>query len=414
MAKIATALTDTQIKNAKPRKKNYSLFDGDGLFLEVTATGSKLWRLKYRSPVSGTDKKISLGKYPTVSLKAARDKAHEYRVQISQGTCPITEKKKAKANPREVTTFGEAALEWLEVKKPEWSGSHYLKQRGRLEKHLLPYFGDLPIEEVTDEMIIKRVDEIQANGSIDTGLRVFTIARSIFKRLKARKKIRHNPLADVDTTEAFKQPEVNNYTAPEDEESFKSVLKAIYAYDKGEYSTRMALRILPHVFLRNESLRLAEWHHIDFEANTWTVPAANLKLKKKEKLKSENKLVIQMSRQVSEMLKDLQKVTGDEKWLFPSPVGRRNHLSENALGQALKRAGVTPDEATPHSFRTSFSTLIREYRMDHKASDEAIERALSHTFGNAVTNAYNRSALQDEFKVLYQWWSDYIESLLNE
>ena len=285
MAKIAIPLNDTQIKAAKSKDRNYSLFDGNGLFLEITKNGSKLWRLKYRSPVTNTDKKISLGKYPTVGIARARQKALEHRQRIEQGFCPISEKKKAKSRKNEIVTFGSAAHDWLDSKQSGWSDGHYQKQKIRIEKYIIPAFGTDPIGAVTDERVIVLIDNIQYTGYKDTGLRVFRIIDGIFKRLKSRKRIRHNPVSDIEVADAFLKPEAINYTAPTDEKSLKSVLEAIYSYESGEYATRMALKILPHIFLRSESLRLSEWNHIDFDAGTWTIPAANLKLNGIKKIK---------------------------------------------------------------------------------------------------------------------------------
>ncbi len=417
--KITKPLTDTGIKNAKPKDKNYSLFDGDGLILEITKT-SKLWRLKYKSPVTGKDKKISLGKYPVVTIANARKKALVFRTMIDDGICPITEKQKdSTEKKKDRITFRGAVIEYLEKHKGEWGDDHYEQQEKYINTYLLPILGDRVLEEIERQEITIIIMDIQGtlrNNSKnkykhETGLRVFVIVRSIFKLQSSRGFIPSNPLADIEVKDTFKKNVVSSHAAPTKEKELKAILRAIRDNKNGYFTTQMALKVLPHVFLRNNTFRLTEWEHIDFDKKTWYVPAKNLKLTRERKGDDDFDMVISMSDQVIKMLKEIREFTGGDKYCFPSPYHNNRPLQEATLGDALKRLGFTPDEIVPHGFRAVFGTFFSKNRKDHGLSSEAKEIALGHT----RKDVYDRSNMEsDEFRHLYQWWSNYLEGLTND
>ena len=321
--RVTKPLTDTEIKNAKHLKKKIdpdtkkvikdkdgkpimiqnNLYDGNGLFLEIAKTGSKLWRLKYKSPETHKDKKISLGKYPIVGIVRAREKARDYLKQIDRGTCPVTQKKQLSLeDKKEVLTFEKAAQAYLDKNKSEWTEDHHTKQGKAINRYLMPELGSVPLEDIERLDITRIIDKIQSDDKIETGLRIFVIARSIFKLQVSKGHIKFSPISDIVVKDTFTKNTVTQLSAPTKKSEIKQILKAIDKNQSGFYQTIMGLKILPHVFLRNESFRLTEWDHIDFKKKIWRVPAQNLKLKREAKEKSENDMLIPMSKQVIEML----------------------------------------------------------------------------------------------------------------
>ncbi len=428
--KITKQLTPTEINGAKRSKLTESgntvnnvLYDGNGLILEISAkTGSKSWRFKYKSPEDGKDKKLSLGKYPTVSIAKARDRAREYRETIADGICPSTQNKKDSIETKKIDdriTFRGAVDEYLGKHKGEWGDDHYTQQEKYINKYLLPILGDRVLEEIERQEITSIIMDIQGtlrNKSKtkykhETGLRIFVIARSIFKLQSSLGRIKYNPIGDIEVKTTFKKNIVSNHAAPTEEAELKPILKAIKDNINGYFNTQMALKILPHVFLRNNTFRLTEWKHIDFDKKTWYVPAKNLKLTQDRKDDADFDMVILMSDQVIKMLKETREHTGGDKYCFPSPYHNNRPLQEATLGDALKRLGFTPDEIVPHGFRAVFGTFFSKNRKDHGLSSDAKEIALGHI----RKDVYDRSNMDsDEFRDLYQWWSDYLEGLTNE
>lgn len=411
--RITTPLTDTQIKNLKPLKgKNKVLYDGDGLQIEVShRTGKKHWRFKYKSPDTGKDRKLSIGEYPLISLNIARMKRTEYRKMLIEGIDP------GEVKHEEVKfTFKDAAEAYLDLHKLQWSDDHYSTQKKYLDKYLLPKLGSMPLDEIERIHITSIIVEIQntlQRGSkdkykIETGKRIFVIARSIFKHQAGLGAVKYNILADIEVKKIFKPNPGNKHAAPTKADKLKPILQAIRDNETGYKSTQMALKILPHVFLRNRTFRLTEWQHIDFDKGTWFIPANNLKLPKDKKEDSEYDMTIMMSRQVIEMLREQYQYTSADKYCFPSPYGKNRPLQESTLNDALKRLGFTPEEIVPHGFRAVFGTFFAANRGKHRLSSDLKEIALGHI----RKDVYDRSDMvNDDFRKLYQWYSDFLDEV---
>ncbi len=416
MARRTVPLSDTQIKKAKPREKGYKLFDGDGLFLWISPTGGKLWRLKYISPVSGKEKTYSIGKYPDISLADVRIERTRLRQLIQGGIDPSIEKQKTKKEQetekkKTSDTFSRVAEEYLSH-KTDISDSHRETQRSRLENHIYPTLEHIPISDISRSDIIDLIKVIESRGTLEIADRVFSLCNAIFKYAAANEKIPYNLLQDIDKKSVFKQKETKHFPVILDEKGIKILIKKMNNYS-GEVSTAYALKLLPYLAARPGNIRWAEWKEIDFEKSLWVIPGEKMKIEVKYKGTDElQPHIVPLSTQVVKILKELKRFTGKTPYLFPSTLATTKVISENTLAQALNRLGYK-NKMKPHSFRAMFSTILHNKIGEHDFHSEIIERQLAHQERNKVKAAYNHAEYLAQRIQMMQWWSDYIDEVLS-
>jgi len=378
-------LTDSKIKALKPREKPYLAFDGQGLVLEVTPLGHKLWRLR------GKKYNRSLGAYPGVSLVAAREKAAEMRQLIRAGLDPSA------TSPSEMP-FAKLAGQWREkFMGPPLAPATVKRKTYVLEKHILPALGALPLAEITPAAILDRLlRPLEARGLLETALRAREMTGAIFRFGIA------SALTDKDPTfnllGAIKPPTPKHHPGITDPARLGELLRAMDDY-RGNLLVRFALRFLPLIFVRPGELTRWRWEEIDQGKNMWTIPAPKMKMRLPH--------VVPLARQCLDLLGELEAFSGPAGFLFPNIRHRDRPMSENTLNAALRAMGFGPDEVVAHGFRTTASTLLNErgYRPD------LIERQLSHVEKNAVRGAYNRAEFLDERRAMMQAWADYLDEL---
>ena len=390
-------LTDTQIRNAKPADKPIRMFDGGGLFMMIVPAGGKWWRFKYR--FGGKEKQLSMGTYPEVSLKDAREKRDAARKQVASGIDPGEHRKAAKSASanRAENSFEVVAREWFAKFEPTWAPSHADKVIRRLEKDVFPCIGARPIAEITALDLLPVLRRIEERGALDTAHRAGQNCGQVFRYAIATGRAERNPAADL--RGALPPAQGSHYAAITEPKEIGALLRAIDAYE-GFYSVRYALRLAPLVFLRPGELRLGEWAEIDLDNTEWMIPAARMKLREPH--------LVPLSRQAVEILRELHAVTGERRYLFP---GGRTHLrpmSNNALLAALRRMGYTKEEMTPHGFRAMARTVLDEvlgFRPD------IIEHQLAHAVRDPLGRAYNRTKHLPERRKMMQEWADYLDKL---
>lgn len=405
MPRRTTPLTDTQIKKAKPKEKAYKLFDGGGLFLWVSTSGSKIWRLKYKSPVRGKETIIVCGSYPEISLKQAREWREKMRSLIKQGIDPVIKQneekeRKEKENQQKAETFSVVAEEFFQH-KTNISENHRKRQRRRLELDILPYVGSKPIVEIERKEIIECIKRIEARGAIETAHRVFSLCNEIFGYAAANEKIPFNILRDIDKSNVFKTPKEKNYPTITNPLEIKYLLQAIDDY-RGDPITRYALKFAPYVAMRPGNIRLAEWEEFDLDKKQWIIPAEKMKMKEKH--------IVPLSKQVLAIIEELRPLTGDSPYLFHSPIYKKRPMSDNTLNTALKRLGYK-GRMVAHGFRAMFSTIAHEHISEHGFHSDVIERQLAHGERNAVKAAYNHAEYLNERRELMQWWADWLDGV---
>ncbi len=387
-------LTDAIIRNTKPKDKPFKLTDGGGLYLLVNSTGSRLWRLKYR--VGGLEKKLALGAYPEVSLREAREKAVEARKMIREGIDPSQAKKAQKASASGADTFEIIAREWFEKFSPTWTPSHGERIIRRLERDIFPWLGKKPIKDIQAPDLLSVLRRIEERGAVETAHRASQNCGQVFRYAVATGRSERDPSGDL--RGAIPPTKAKHHASITEPKEIGGLLRAIDAYEGG-LIVRCALRLAPLVFTRPGELRRAEWKEIDWDKAEWSIPG--------EKMKMREKHVVPLSRQAIEILHELQPLTGEGRFLFPSPRSWDRPMSENAVLAALRRMGYSGDQMTGHGFRSMASTLLNEQGWNR----DAIERQLAHAERDEIRAAYNYAQHMPERRKMMQAWADYLDEL---
>lgn len=387
--------TDLQVKNAKV--EGGAAFTkhtvGRGLFLLVTDRGGKLWRLKYR--FGGKEKLLALGSYPDVSLADAKDRRDAARKLLAAGVDP-SEKRKAEKLATGVT-FEAVGREWFDKFSPEWAPSHSRTVLSRMERYLFPHLGDKPVAEVTAPDLLAALQRIERTGARETARRVRQIASHIFCFAIASGKADRDPAADL--RRAMAPVEITHRAAVTDPKEVGGLLRVLDAY-AGSIIVQSALKLAPLVFVRPGELRQAEWAEIDLERAQWLIPPWRMKMKQA--------LLVPLSTQAVAILRNLQPVTGDGRYVFPSGRSTSRPMSDNAVLAAMRRSAIPKEEMTGHGFRAMARTILDEvlgFRVD------LIEHQLGHAVKDPNGRAYNRTAFVKERAKMMQDWADYLDEL---
>lgn len=390
-------LTQLQITSAKPKAKPYNLTDGQGLFLVVQATGSKLWRFRYR--YGGLQKTLHLGPWPTISLADAREKCREAKKAIATGLDPVLEKKRAKVTAKfsTATTFKEVALEWLAKCERVGRTETTIGKIRWLLGMAYPLIGSHPINSITATEALLVLRKVEAGGRFESARRMRSVLSRIFRYGIATARCDRDVAADL--RGALTTPRTTHHAAITDPQEVGILLKTMDGYT-GQAVTRMAMRLSPHLFVRPGKLRQAEWSEIDVEKAIWSIPAERMKMRRPHR--------VPLSRQVLEMIEELREITGHRQHLFPCMGRPRKPMSENGVNQALRRLGYETGEMTAHGFRAMAATLLNEMG---RWNPDAIERQLAHQDMSAVRRAYARGEYWDERVAMMQHWSDYLDDL---
>ena len=386
-------LTNTAIRNAKPKVKRYRLFDSQGLYIEVAPSGGKWWRLKYR--ILGKEKRLSLGVYPEVSLKDARVNRDRARRLLSEGADPIEARKTQSI--ADGASFEAVAREWFVKFAPGWSGSHANRILRRLENDVFPWLGSRSIDQIDPPDLLKVVRRIESRGALETAHRAIRNCGQVFRYAVATGRAERDPTTDLNG--ALPPARSRHYPTITDPEAIGDLLRAIDGY-QGSPITRAALRLAPLVFVRPGELRHAEWPDINLKSAEWRIPP--------EKMKNRRIHLVPLSRQAITILKELQPLTGHGQYLFPGRRSPRRPMSENTINAALRNLGYDKNQMTGHGFRSMASTLLNEQSCWHP---DAIERQLAHVERNNVRAAYNYAEYLDERRRMMQAWADYLDDL---
>jgi integrase len=385
-------LTAKKIRNAKARETPYKLADGGGLTLLVKPNGAKLWRFRYR--FQGREKMLSVGSYPDTDLALARDNREEARKLLSRGIDPSakrTEVKAAKGN-----RFEDVAREWM--KKQKLAEVTITKANWIFETFVYPSIGQRPIAGVTASEILRALRIIESQGFHETAHRARQRISQVLRYATATGR------ADRDVTHdlrgALSPVPTKHRAAIVDPKKVGELLRAIDGYE-GQPSVAYALRLAPLLFVRPGELRAAEWTEFDVDAKepVWRIPA--------QKMKTRVQHIVPLATQAIGLLRELRPLTGYSAYLFPSLRTADRCLSDAAIGAALRRLGFSKEEASPHGFRTTASTLLNE--LGYNA--DVIERQLAHIPSDKVRSAYNRAERLTERRNLMQGWADYLDGL---
>jgi integrase len=385
-------LTDTALRHVKSTDKQQKLFDGGGLFLLVSPSGTKSWRLKYR--FQGKEKLLTLGQYPAIALKDARERAIQAKKLLANEIDPSADKKRNKLTQRH--TFEYVAREWHQKQAPKWGEGYSAKVLCNLEKSAFPYIGSRPVTEVTGPELLAVLRRLEARGTIAQAHAVSGLCGAVFRYAVACGIAERDPSADI--RGALTAHVRKHFPAITEPDKVGELLLKIDEY-WGMAPTRCALQLLALTFCRPGEVRKAEWSEFDFADKLWRIPAAKMKMSRDH--------LVPLSRQAVAVLDEMRLFSDHARYVF---VNQRSHLKPigiYSLVSALRILGYERDEMCAHSFRAMASTLLNEqgYPAD------AIERQLAHVPHERIRGIYNRAEYLPERKIMLQGWADYLDSL---
>jgi integrase len=400
-------LTDTVVRSAKPREKQYKLVDGGGLYLLVRPNGAKLWQWDYRRPVTKKRNTIGPGAYPDVPLATARDWRAEQRRLLAAGVDPGELRKAVRraGEERASNTFEAIAREWLTVRKKDWTARQHDKERDRLENHAFPWIGTVPIAEVGVSHIRPLLSRILDRGHDEQARRLRHQLSRVFRFAIASERAQNNPADALRETLPLRRQK--NYPTITDPAKVGELLRAIDAFS-GTLPVACALKLMPLVYARPGEIRMAEWSHVNLEgdAPSLTVPPSNRKLRKAEKENPHTPAhVIPLSQQAVQILRELHPMTGRNRFVFPNARHSDRPMSDGALNAALATIGYK-NVMVGHGFRHLASTLSHELGWN----SDVIERQLSHKTPG-VRGVYNKAEHMSERRKMIQTWADYLDGL---
>lgn len=409
-------LTDAKVRNAKGADKPYKLADSGGLYLFVTPTGFRSWRMKYR--FAGKERRLTFGPYPEISLLAARDMRDEARRHLRSDRDPGIAKVKARAAAQvsAATTLEAVGRRWHEAMRPRWSAVHADKVIQRLEANLFPALGSIPIAEIDPPMMLAALRKIERRGVVEMAHRVRQSASAIFVHAISEGIASSDPAAVV--TKALrpipkKQPQPALLTI----DAARSVLSA------AEASTADAVTKLCSRFIALTSVRVAtatgmEWSEvtgIDWDDErygpdlpTWTVPARRMKLDKDRKDEAAFDFIVTLSNEAVAVLRTARRLSGASPLVFPSYRNGRRALSGNTINSLYQRVGYA-GKHVPHGWRATMSTVMNEWTKRHGQDDDrmVIDLMLAHVPKgvSGSERAYNRAAYLNRRRQLSQIWA---------
>ncbi|MDR0779926.1 MAG: tyrosine-type recombinase/integrase [Pseudomonadales bacterium] len=394
MPRVPKPLTDTEVKQAKPRAKEYNLADGGGLYLRIKPNGAKSWLLNYSRPHNRQRANLSFGQYPALPLAKARQMRDESLELLAQGIDPQRHKNEQEQARQEAeyNTLEVVALRWLEVKRSKISADHAADTLRSLQLHIFPRLGFLPLHQVKAPSVIAVLKPIAAKGSLETVKRLCQRMNEIMTHAVNEGLLDANPLSGIG--DAFQAPAKRNMPsiAPGQLPALMSTLAAASI----KLTTRVLIEWQLHTMTRPGEAAGTRWDEIDEEDMTWTIPA--------ERMKKKRPHTVPLSKQALALLATMRPVSGHREHVFPSDRNPRDPISRQTANMALKRMGYG-GALVAHGLRALASTTLNEQGFD----PDLIESALAHTDKNEVRGAYNRAQYVNRRKPMMAWWSDHIE-----
>lgn len=388
------AITDTEIKRAKPEQKPYSMSDSGGLHLVISPAGGKLWRWKYR--FEGKEKLMALGKYPQVPLAMARERHSEGRRLLATGVDPMAQRKAVKTAERVASenSFASVAAQWFEHWQDGKSPRHVDSVKRRMAADILPCLGSRPIAEIEAPEIVALAKAIEKRGARDIAKRALETAGQVFRYAIAHGLAERNPATAIRPRDILKATRKVNY-ARIDAKELPRLLKQIEIY-QGRQLTRLAMKLMALTFVRTSELIGARWVEFDLDSGRWDIPA--------ERMKMRTPHIVPLAQQSLEVLEMLRELTGGNDLVFPGDRNLSKPMSNNTILKALERMGYK-GAMTGHGFRGLASTILHEQGYQH----EHIELQLAHAPRNAVSAAYNHALHLEARAKMMRDWANFLE-----
>ena len=391
-------LTDIKIRQAKATGKTCKLTDGRGLYLEVTPTGAKHWRYRYR--IAGKENVYAMGNYPEISLQEARKAREDARDLVKQGVHPahIRRKNQGEKEAGNAITFKKVADEWLVKKQPHWSPGYYARIKDGLEKNAYPAIGKMAIRSINSADILNIMREMEARGAETYAMHLRYWCSAVFCYAVVTLRADSDPAAALKG--AIIRPKISHSKAM-NAADIKDFLRRLDGYG-GNLTTIIILRLLLYLFVRTVELRKARWEEFNLEAGEWLIPA--------ERMKKRRAHLVPLPHQAIELLKKLNAITGSGEWLFNNSRTPGERIGFTTVNLALEYMGYPSGCWTGHDFRATASTRLHELGF----ASMVIERQLAHVEGNATKAAYNHAEYLQDRRIMMQAWADWIDATRKE
>ena len=393
MARMTRPLTNNEILKAKPQEKDFTLHDGDGLFLLIKTSGKKLWRFRYQRPASSNRTNLSLGSYPALTLAVARQMRDQYLSLLAQGIDPQKQQEEV-SEQRQIeldSIFSVVAGRWFQLKSKSVT-EDYAKDIWRsLEKDVFPAIGEIPVQLLKARTIVESLEPIKARGALETVRRLVQRINEIMIYAVNTGLIDANPASGVGM--AFERPKKQNMPTLRPEELPK-LMRSLFMSNLS-IPTRCLIEWQLLTLVRPSEASGARWAEIDFDNRLWTIPA--------ERMKAKRTHLIPLSDQALTVLKVMRSISANREFIFPSRNDPKQPMNSQTANAALKRIGYR-GKLVAHGLRSIASTALNEAEFNA----DVIEAALAHKISNEIRSAYNRSTYLEQRKILMNWWGEFV------
>lgn len=397
MPRITKPLTSTEIKNSKPKSKEYKLNDGGGLSFRVRINGTKDWIFRYYEPFTKKRKDISFGSFPTVSLADARNKRDQAKKLLDNNIDPKAHQLESKRiqTEEQANTLLAITKEWMTIKETTVSLKFAVQIMASLNNHVLPRLGNIAVDKLTPALVIEVLNPIAAKGNAETVRRLCQRINEILDFAVNTGRLQINTLSKINS--AFIAPTKKNLPAlkPEELPVFLNTLQKASI----KLVTRALIEWQLNTMVRPSEAAMAEWQEIDYDNKLWVIPAHKMKKK------SNGDHSVPLTKQTLALLEMMKPISGYGQHIFPADRDPKTHVNSQTANMAIKRMGYK-DKLVSHGMRSIASTVLNEEGFDY----DVIETSLAHVDKNTVRRAYNRTDYLERRRVLMQWWSDYIEN----
>lgn len=397
MPKAADPLNDTRIKALKPKATRYRVADGGGLVLEVMPSGAKIWRFRYR--LHGEQQPLlTIGDYPAVSLKAAREKASKYAEIVAGGVSPIADAKKDRGAVKRFDTVKAFGEDWYASQIADKSPNYARVVKRVLEKDIYPSIGNKPLPEVNAGDVLAICDRIKGRGAPQAALQTRNVLKRMYDYAIARQLAMTNPAQAVVARFVATQESRTRVLTPDE---IGTVLRAVYASDIRR-PLKLAFHLLVLTMVRKSELTEASWDEFDLDEGVWRIPA--------ERMKKDKEHWVYLSSQAVTMLREVKEHSAGNKYLFPSVRSYIDKpIAHNTLNQAIRALSMDIQHFVLHDMRRTASTHLHEMGY----SSDAIEKALAHSI-KGIKGVYNRADYKEERQRIMQGWADFVDAQIEE
>ncbi len=388
------ALTDTGIRALKPRDGRYIVTDGRGLSLEVLPSGKMAWLYRYR--LDGKYGKVSLGRYPDLSLKKAREKRDQLAGKVAKGESPAEERKLARAGMPSNSTVKEFAERYYkEQVVNRWKDPKSVRRY--LDNEIFPAFGEKALKDINALDVQTLVYRKRDGGQVAAAIQLRGMIKQLFDYAIETRLVTINPAAMVATRYIGKARKRARVLTTNE---IRLYLRTIYQSNIRR-QFKLALHIILLTLSRKSELLMARWEHVNFETGEWLIPAENAKTGKPH--------IVYLSTRVAEMFRELKALVGGSELVLPGRGSLTRPFAANALNKALEGLTFDMDPLTIHDLRRTGATLLTE----HGFNRDVIEKALSHE-AEGIRAVYIVAEFAEQRKKMLQWWADYVDSIVNE